>query len=258
MPRLTPALTRSFDLLELLLASDVGLTSGDLVRATGLPRTTVHELLNTMLERGYVARHDISGLYVLGPMLFRLGLRVEGRFELKEVAQRYCQLVSDRCDETVSFAVLHADEVVYLARAETQHAVRLTARVGGSLPANCTAPGKALLAYHQRELDEMTRRPMRASTARSITDPAALNREVERIRDAGFSLDEGEAHDNVIAVAAPVFDNRGEAVGALSISIPDIRWRLRSAESWIDIVRDGAHQMTAELGGRTPAGTHRQ
>jgi IclR family transcriptional regulator, KDG regulon repressor len=252
MTRLTPALTRSFDLLELLLASDVGLTSGQLISATGLPRTTVHELLNTMVARGYVARHDLSGLFVLGPMLFRLGLRVEGRFELKEVGQRYCERMSEHCEETVSFATLDGTQVVFLARAETTHVVRLTARVGGALPAHCTAPGKALLAFHHREFDLITSSSMVASTRRSITDAGQLADEMARIRERGFAVDLGEAHDNVVAVASPVFDRHGEAVGALSIAIPDIRWGNRELDDWAAIVVDAAARMTVEIGGRVP------
>lgn len=249
MPRLTPALMRAFDILELLGADSSGMTVGEIVESTGLPRTSVHELLNTLAARNYVRKDDQAGTYTLGSTLFRLGVRVPGWSDLRSLAQEYCRLLSDRSKETVSFAVLEFPSVVYIARGEVPQMLRLSANIGGSLPINCTAPGKAILSQSPdalaRLLEEGT---LQKLTAASIDDADRLVQEIATARERGYAFDHGEVDEDVTCVASPVFDATGEAIGSLSIAVPTSRWGSLTEDEWAELVLRAAHEMTLDLG----------
>ncbi|MGV8873012.1 MAG: IclR family transcriptional regulator [Rhodococcus sp. (in: high G+C Gram-positive bacteria)] len=251
MARLTPALVRTFDILEMFLdVDDRGLTATDIVDETHLPRTTVHELLVTMVARKYLRRDDDTGRYHLGISVFQLGNSFADRLDLLTVGRRVTQRVAARCDETVNFGILDGESIIYLCKVESTKAVRTISRAGGRLPASCTAIGKAMLAFlPEPALTAMANQvEFPAITPRSITDPAELIDQLARVREVGVAYEAGESNPDVSCVAAPVRDHRGDVVAALSISVPDMRWTLRSEDEWASIVLDGARELSRELG----------
>ncbi len=251
VPRLTPALIRTFDILEMFLdADDRGLTATDIVDDTRLPRTTVHELLVTMVARKYLRRDADTGRYHLGITVFQLGNSFADRLDLISVGQRVTQSLAAQCDETVNFGILDEETIVYLCKVESTKAVRTISRTGGRLPASCTAIGKAMLAYlPEPELSALAHRDtLPALTSQSITDPVRLVAELEQVRASGVAYEYGESNPDVSCVAAPVRDHRGSVIAAISISVPDMRWKARSTDEWANLVRGGARAFGLETG----------
>lgn len=255
MARLTPALMRAFDILELLRDADEGLTAGEIVAKTGLPRTTAHELLVTMVERKYLRREDLTGKFHLGIVPFQLGNAFAERLDLRGSAQRVTQRVAAMCDETVQAGILDGSHVVYLCKVDSTQAVRTIARTGGRLPANCTAIGKALLAFLPQEEIEAMAGPeaLGSLTPKSITDPELFKQQMREIQASGVAYEHGESNIDVSCVAAPVKDHAGKVIAAISISVPDMRWHQRTEEEWAELALQGARQLSAELGAGEPA-----
>ncbi|WP_309130617.1 IclR family transcriptional regulator [Brevibacterium sp.] len=250
MPRLTPALMRAFDILELFGDADRDLASAEIVERTNLPRTSVHELLMTLVERKYLQRDDTTGRYRLGLSVFRLGNAFADQLDLHEVGQRVARQVAAECDETVNVGILDGFNVVYLCKIDSTQAVRMISRTGGQAPASCTGVGKALLAYlPDHRLEELAKPgALAALTPRSITDPRELLAQMQRIRETGVAFEAGESTPDVSCAAAPVRNHRGEVVASLSVSVPDMRWRQRSEDEWAELVRHGARRLSEELG----------
>src|SRR5882757_10859415 len=105
MPRLTPAVWRSLDILELFLTEDATLSAPEITLRTGLPRTTVHELLVTLTARHYLTRDEPTGHYRLGLRLFQLGNAYGERLDLVKVATEVAERICAECNETVHVAV---------------------------------------------------------------------------------------------------------------------------------------------------------
>jgi IclR family transcriptional regulator, KDG regulon repressor len=253
MSRLVPAVTRAFDILELFLGERRALTAPEVATRLGLPRSTTHELLNTLVARAYLVRRPpVDGPYRLGPRLLELGSRYQQDLDLAVEGELVAREIAAECGETVHVAVLDGTDVVYVCKIDSMHSVRMVSAVGRRIPAHCTAVGKVLLAgLPRQQLDELFRgRELAGLTGRSITSLAALRGELAEIRRNGVGYEMCESNPDVGCVAAPVTDTTGEWVAALSISVPTIRHTDESWPRWEKLVRDGAGELSRALGSR--------
>jgi DNA-binding IclR family transcriptional regulator len=249
--RTVPAVSRALDVLELFLAR-AELSATEITERLGLPRTTVHELVTTLADRGYLTAVPAQPVrYRLGLPLFLLGSSFAERLDLAVEAQQVAARTAAECDETVHVALLEGTDVVYIAKVDSIHPVRMVSAVGRRLPAHCTAVGKMLLSGLTTEaLDARYPRDRRlaAMTPHSLTSPAKLRTQVTRIRREGVAYDECESNDSVHCVAAPVHDRSGAMVAAMSISTPSIRWDETHRSEWTELVRSGAAALSRRLG----------
>ena len=251
MGRTVPAVGRALDVLELFLTTPE-LSAPEITERLGLPRTTVHELVTTLADRGYltmVAAQTVR--YRLGLPLFLLGSSFAERLDLTAEAQQVATQTAAECDETVHVALLEGTDVVYIAKVDSTHPVRMVSAVGRRLPAHCTAVGKMLLSGLTAEaLDARYPRDRRLSamTPHSLNSPTKLRTQLTRIRRDGVAYDDCESNDAVHCVAAPVHDRSGAMVAAMSISTPNIRWNETHRTEWTELVRSGAAALSRRLG----------
>jgi DNA-binding IclR family transcriptional regulator len=246
-----PAVARALDILELFLDTPEA-SAPEITERLGLPRTTVHELVTTLAARSYLV--PVSGQptrYRLGMRVFLLGSSYAEQLDLARDAQEVAGAIAAACDETVHVAVLEGTDVVYIAKVDSTHPVRMVSAVGRRLPAHCTGVGKMLLSgLNVEALDARypRDRELPAMTPRSITSPAKLRTHLAEVRKAGVAYDNCESNDAVQCVAAPVYDRPGTMVAAMSISVPTIRWDRQRRTEWTKLVRDGAATLSRRLG----------
>jgi DNA-binding IclR family transcriptional regulator len=256
MGRAVPAASRALDILELFLDTPV-LSAAEVVARLGLPRTTVHELLGTLVDRSYLVQVPGQPVrYQLGVRLFQLGSVFAQHLDLAREAHRSATEVAAACDETVHVAVLEGTDVIYIARVESTHPVRMVSAVGRRLPAHCTGVGKMLLSDLTPDaLDALYPRqsPLTTMTPNSISSLARLKAELAAVRETGLAYDEAESSEDVHCVAGGIRDHTGEMVAAMSISVPTNRWNQPSRESLAVLVRHGAGQLSESLGYRSAA-----
>lgn len=250
MARAVPAVQRAFDVLELFLA-ERELSAPEITAKLGLPRTTVHELVGTLTERGYLApAGPDSNRFRLGVRGFQLGSAYAERLDLAREGQLVAEEIARRCHETVHVGVLEGADVFYVAKVDSSHPVRMVSAVGRRLPAHCTAVGKTLLSAMDREhLDQLyPSSRLAAMTGNSITQRRTLYGELERIAEQGVAREYCESNEAVACVAAPVRDRTGAVVAALSISVPIPRWSDEVAAELAELVREGAATLSERLG----------
>jgi DNA-binding IclR family transcriptional regulator len=256
MGRAVPAASRAFDILELFLDEPV-LSAADVVTRLALPRTTVHELLGTLAERSYLVVVPGQPLrYQLGVRLFQLGSVFAQQLDLAREAQRVAAEVAAECGETVHVAVREGTDVIYIARVESTHPVRMVSAVGRRLPAHCTGVGKMLLsALSEQTLNALYPKQtvLPKMTRTSIASLSRLKKELAEIRARGLSFDEAESSEDVHCVAAGVHDHTGDMVAALSISVPITRWDDDRRRALSKLATDGAARLSASLGYRPAA-----
>jgi DNA-binding IclR family transcriptional regulator len=145
--------------------------------------------------------------------------------------------------------ILDGADVVYVCKVDSTQSVRMVSRMGGRVPASCTAVGKALLAYlPDAERKRLFKKGLAKLTPKSITEPHVLANVLDEIRASGLAFESGESNPDVSCVAAPVRDHSGEVVAAMSISVPDMRWNQRSLEEWSALAAEGAARFSIELG----------
>lgn len=253
MGRAVPAVSRALDILELFLDKPA-LSAPQITEKLDLPRTTVHELVTTLVDRGYLeAVHGAPTRFRLGMRLFQLGSQFADRLDLVREAQDAAGKVAAACDETVHVAVLDGTNVVYIAKVDSTHPVRMVSAVGRRLPAHCTAVGKMLLSgLGEEALDARYPRSqnLTAMTPRSVVSPTKLRAQLSEIHDTGIAFDDCESNEAVRCVAAGVYDHTGRMVAAMSISAPIMRWNEANAAQWSELISEGAQSLSQRLGHR--------
>lgn len=216
-PPETPSiLTKAFDLLRAFNPHERVMTLSELSRAADLPKSTVHRLLARLVELGAVEHHR-SG-YKIGLGLLQLGAGTPAGY-MRDLGLPHLGQLHRWSSATVHFAVLRQFDVVYLEKLATRDSPASITSIGGRLPANCTAIGKALLAHENfDDLAAFLPNPLPKMTTRSITDVDELIAELRKVRDGGIAREDGEAQPGLSCIAAPVLLN-GFAIGAVSLGI---------------------------------------
>ncbi|MFK4105748.1 IclR family transcriptional regulator [Streptomyces sp. NPDC019531] len=196
----------------------------ELAERTGFSKTTTHRVAADLVRLGLLERAGTA--YRLGGSLFELGMLVPRRHGLRETALPFVQDLYEATHETVHLGVRDDRDVIYLERVHGHAPLPLPSRVGGRLPLSCTGVGKALLAFSGPDLTEMIlAEPLPRLTPYSLTDPELLRTAVEQAQVSGLAYEEQEAALGVCCIAAPVFDGGGMAVAALSVAVPQARFR---------------------------------
>lgn len=238
------SLERAFELLELLADSGGSQGLSQLSSLSGLPLSTIHRLMGTLLRMGYVRRSG-SRQYVLGPRLIRLGEMATAM--LGSWAKPHLAELVELTGETSNMAVLEGDYVLYLAQAPGRHAMRMFTEPGRRVDPHCTAVGKAMLA----ELTEtqaraiLARTGMAAKTPTTITDPDLLVAHLGVIRNQGYAMDEGEQEVGVRCVAVAVPD--APAMAAISVSGPQARMTETAIEAIVPALRRVAAELSKDF-----------
>jgi DNA-binding IclR family transcriptional regulator len=181
-------------------------------RATGLPASTVHRIVQELVGLGW-AREGTEHGYLLGPALLRLAGRAGDYAELARPVRPALRLLADRTGYTVHFGLRQGDEVIYVDRLDGRGAHGIASRVGGAIPLHSTAIGKAVLAA----LPEHEVRLIAGRTPR-VTSLPVLLAQLSTVRARGWALDDEESVPRVRCVAAAVVDPRGCPVGGVSVS----------------------------------------
>ncbi len=253
MFRIVPAVARALEILGLFLTSR-SLSVPEISDRLGLPRSTTHELTHTLAAAGFLTTMENQPhRFTLGLRVFELGSSFAANLDLIREGSVTLREVADACDETVQLAILEDTEVVYVAKADCTHAVRLVSAVGKRLPAHLTALGKMLLSSISDEM-VMLRYGGLASlpgmTPNSITSVDRLLAELANVRAQGLAFDNCESNPDVCCVAAPVYSCDGSMVAAMSIAVPVTRISSERQARLAGLVREGAALLSYRLGYR--------
>jgi len=213
---------RVLEVLE-ALADEGPLNLRDLAAHLHVPKSSMHALLRTMQRRGWLETDATGTLYGLGLRSLLAGSAyVDGDAVVRKTAPVLDQLAA-QTGETVHLGRLEGGDVVYLAKRESSHPLRLFSSVGRRLPAHSVALGKALLAEMTPEhAMACLPRQLQAMTSRTITDPARLLADLEEVRRVGYAVDDEESAAGLRCLGVALRRRSGTR-DAISVSVPVVR-----------------------------------
>jgi DNA-binding IclR family transcriptional regulator len=225
----------------------------EIAELSGLPKPTVHRILQVLVARGF-ARDGDDGVYAAGPRVLALAGETLADLDVAGTARPLLTTLQRTVGGTVHLALRNGDEAVYVEKIDGGEPYRMASRIGLPLRLHSTGIGKAILAYlPEPELDDvLTRIPLEARTASTLVTAPKLRAELARVRERGYAIDDEENEAGVRCVAAPLFDHRGRVAGGLSVSSlvyvlsPDDATRIAP-----EVVRT-AGQLSELLGARVP------
>lgn len=214
---------RTLEVLETLARAQRPLSLGELAKSLTIPKSSLHGLLRTLQKRQWVEATASGSHFGLGVRTLMVGAAYVESSQSVTASTKVLDWLSDQLGETVHLGRLDGPDVIYLAKRESRHPLRLYSAVGRRLPAHSTALGKALLARRRTsELAAILSPPLVALTPHTITDLQDLHDELERIRQRGYSIDDEE---NAVGIKcfAIALDTAVPAQDAISLSIPTTR-----------------------------------
>lgn len=246
------SVTRALSVLNTLSEDDFGMTLTELANTVHLPPSTTHRLLTTLQQEKYVRFDQARGVWQIGVQCFSAGNAFLRTRDIVSMTRPYMRRLMEESGETTNLAVRDSDEMVYLAQVECREMMRAFAKPGARVPLAGSAVGKTVLANSQAtEVDEIIRRTgLEKKTAKSIDSAEKMYNELDKVRALGFAVDDEEHAVGLRCVAAPIYDQHGETLAAISISGPTARISDSRLEFLGKLVINTARESTSAIGGR--------
>jgi DNA-binding IclR family transcriptional regulator len=214
----TTSLERAFAILEYLDGSRRGLNISELSRKLGIPKSTTHVIVVALRRLGYLTLDERKREYSLGLKVHGLGKGLMKSFSLPERAHGPMKWLTEVTRCTSQLAILADDQAMYIQKVEGPGLVQFDSYVGKRTNLHCTGVGKVLLAYSADQEHLLNRKSFARYTKKTITSPASLRRELARVRQRGYAIDDEEEELEVRCLAAPIFNPSGGCIAALAIA----------------------------------------
>ncbi len=246
-----PAVVTAVRVLDALAAFHGSATLDQLTRAIDEPRSSVHRILNTLVESELVQRLGQRGGYRMGPKVMSWGSAFLRAVNVIDEFKVVAPPIVARINETMQLAVLDWPDVVFVAYVDSQRPVRLVTEVGRRLPAHATAVGKALLAFSGVSAVERYRnQELRRLTPRTVGSVEELERQLVKARRRGWAEASEESSENLSCLAAPVRGHDGVVVAAMTICVPEpslrLSYRQALGRELLNACRALSHQIGAD------------
>ncbi|MCB1527386.1 MAG: IclR family transcriptional regulator [Hyphomicrobiaceae bacterium] len=222
-PKRDKTLRKGLHILELLTVKGA-MNLRDVASLSGLTKGNAHQLLQTLIEEGYVQQDDATSQYDATLKLWEVGTQHYERLDLVGPCLAGMEYLSNATRETVILAMLDGHEVLYLHKIDSLEPVRSYTRVGAKAPAYCVATGKALIAFDPRGEAFWRSISMEAFSDTTIVDTETFVNEMKETRQRGWSINRGEWRGAVWGVAAPIVGWCGRVRLAIGISGPSNRF----------------------------------
>ena len=231
----------------------------DLSSELNLPKPTIHRILSTLRHFGFVTQDEVSKEYRLGFRLVELGQTVLDQIDLRKAAEPFLTQLASQVQETVHLVILDQGEIVYLDKVEgvsDPKSLRMVSRIGMRNYAHSCAVGKVLLAFlsDSERGAVIAQKGLPRLTKNTIVNLGQLNKHLAEVRAQGYAVDDEENEEGVRCVGAPVRNDRGKVIAAISISGPAVRMIGERIYSGLKTqVMETALEISKKLGFKTEA-----
>ncbi len=243
--RRVEAVERAIAVLDAVAAARDEIGTNELARRTGINASSVSRLLATLVDAGLVEVVPATGRYRLGLRLVQLGNAVLSRLDVRELSRSTLEALVKRTGETATLSLAGDGDAVTVDFVRSPATVQSVAQLGRPSIGHATAAGKVALAFGSQKLPTP---PLSAYTARTITDPGELAREVALVREQGWAQAIGEREEDLNAVAAPVLGAARELAAVLGVQGPAGRFGPPAMRSAREAVVEAATELSAALG----------
>ena len=240
-------------ILEQMAKIGVPSTPTEVNRAIGLPKQTLHRMFAALEDHGFLQREHDGRSYSPGLRMRTMAVNTISSPGSRAARLAVMSKLAADVGETCNLSIPDSNAMIYADRIETEWPLRIRLPIGTKVPLHCTASGKLYLStLPSAQLDRILENTkLDKRTSRTLTDKKSLAAEIDRIRANGFSEDNEEFIEGMIALAVPIHDQQGRFVSALAFHAPTPRMPISSAHQHLDRLRNAAAEL-AELLIETP------
>ncbi|PAE88437.1 IclR family transcriptional regulator [Shouchella clausii] len=239
---------RVLRIFELLSSHVNGLSIKEISETLELPQSSTSALVHTLYRENYLSVNQAKK-FALGPKLISIGNAARESLDLASLSTESLQRLALAVEETVFMALLANQELVYVAKIDSNRSIRTSAYLGGRKPLYCTGLGKAFLTFmpEEQRIDYLEHLSLKPITANTITDKGALLARLQEFAKLGYAIDDEENEEGLYCVAAPIFDASRAMQAAISVAGPKERM-LRQKSQIVNNVIDTANGISQKLG----------
>ncbi len=245
------AVDRALDILLLLYNNRQEMGVSEIGRELGLHKSTVHRTLATLEDKGFVRQNRETEKYWLGTKIYAMGLSMAEKLSLNDIIRPYAKMLFEEFQEVVNVSILDKDSkdgyktIIILKEVDTSKVLSVNPHVGSSSDAHTSSVGKCLLAFSKDfDLEKMRIRELKKYTENTITDWDDFAKELEKVRENGYAIDDEEQEIGLFCIGAPILDRNNNAIAAISLSGPTARMKMGNMEFKIDKVVETAKQIS--------------
>ncbi|MEA1939416.1 MAG: IclR family transcriptional regulator [Candidatus Caldatribacteriota bacterium] len=237
----------TFSLLEVFAKNGLEMGVIELCRKTSLPKGTIHRLLGTLKNLGYIDQNPTNRKYRLTIKILKLGFPVTDNIGISHLIP-CTKILSQKFNETVNLAILDGDEILYIYSNGGDNTLKFDLKIGSHQPAYCAALGRVLLSYlPEEEIDRYLQRvELKAYTPFTLTNKDKLKKELKEIRKKGYAFIKEEYMLGVFCVAVPIKNFQGEVCVGMSFSIPTARYN----KDKVSLLIDALISKSKKIGGK--------
>ncbi len=231
-------------------AEEMGVS--EISKTVGMLPSKVSRMLKTLQGEGFFEKNLETGKYRLGLAFFELGMVCALNFPLRKIIRPHIEQMAKELNLTASCGILRNSKVVVIDRVQNLNIDLLTYRIGLNLPIHSTSIGKILLAYSpEKEQDRILKSAnLLKFTKTTITDQRLMKKHLKLILEKGYSTDEGETHEDLNCMAAPIRDGSGEVIAAINLMDEKSRTSAEKLFGFSDDLKERALFVSRQLGYR--------
>lgn len=246
---------RSMDILNLFV-DHAELTFQEIIELSKIPKTSVYRMLLSFEEMGFIEKGPDSK-YRLGLLFLTYGNLVSSRLNLRQTAYPIMQNLHKELKEAINLIIRQGDEAIYIEKVDVYQKVRLYTAIGRRSPLYAGACSRILLSFSSDEEIKryLENREMDQIAMGTITDKEVLLNSIKIAREKGYTISHSELENHTSAIAAPIFDFKGEIIGGLSIAGIEANYQNEQIDFYANKVKEAAHQISEKLGYRKPPHT---
>lgn len=241
-----PTNLRLLLILEEVARLGVPVRASQLIDTLGLPKPTIHRLLQTAEAEGFLQRDLDGNAYGPGHRLRMIAVNTVSSERLRTARLVILKAIAEELGETCNLATPDREGMIYLDRVETKWPLRIQLPIGTQVPFHCTASGKMYLSSLKRSTVQavLTASPLQAHTDKTMTDPEQLTAELKLTRQRGYSTDDEEFMTGMAALAVPIPDPQGRLMATLSVHAPVQRLSLEDVVGFLEPLQAAAKKLS--------------
>jgi len=241
-------------MLEAVAQESEGLSNAEISRKLEIPKSSASYILRTLEKQGYLNRNSETGKYRVGLKVLSLSRGALTGIDVREVALPIMRHLMEKTNLTCHLAILDGSDAVYIEKVEPQGFIRMDTWVGRRMRVHATSVGKALVAHIPQERLEriIAESGMEKRTAKTITTLPRLLKDLEKVREQGYAVDDEENNMGARCLGAPVFNQNGIIEASLGLSGTINQVNPNTMPRIIEALKDAARHVSMQLGYRTP------
>jgi DNA-binding IclR family transcriptional regulator len=246
-------LRKTFRIIEDIVAHQgKGLSFSEILSSTSYPKASIHRILKSLVEMGYLRFENGTGKYFGGIKLLNIGAEVSSHFDLKTFVRPHLLKLYSETKHTCHLGIRNGNMGVYLDKIESRdYGIKLFSDVGKNFPLHCTGMGKVLLAFmNSGERKKFLSGKLKPYTTNTIVHVAPLRRELKKVQEFGYAVDREEITRGIICVAAAIENRDGEIMAAISVTFPSYIDKDRGIQKEIEAVRHASSVISDSLRGK--------